>query len=198
VDNKTNVVKIYLQSERSDKLINLKLIKPKLANESDKYSWNIYRIFKKCEMEIKKSPPVTYKILYYQHEDDKKFDKSKTLNPYYTFIMKIYPCAQGSAGIRISEVMYLSPNSSIKFYCYDFSLDHSKFVDITQWFLKMYEDLGRCLFDREHTGIWGNDKQRFTKINSHSRRCNWCNQIQTRQIKKVVNIQRVAIWKQQF
>lgn len=154
-------------------MINFKLLQPRLVNESDKYSWNLYKVFKMCEKEIKDFPSITYKILYYQHEDAAKFDKSKSLNPLYTFIMKVYPCEQGTAGIRLSEVMYMPPNGHLKFCCYDFVLDYSKCIDITQWFLKMYKEIGRCLFDREHTGTWQNDKQRFTTINSHSRRCNW-------------------------
>lgn len=161
-------------------MINAELFRPKVRGESDKFSWGIYRF-------LKKHPGI--RIMYYSKNDmgeDEPFDPKKSQRP-----RKIFMLHSGSAmiGISVSQAM------DGKLHEYAFSVwDCKKFVDITDWFFKEYAMIGRCLFDREHFGWWWGDGQRFTHINKHSRRCNWCGEWQHRTIKKVVQIKRCEVW----
>lgn len=173
-------------------------VKPKHSGLSDKYSWNIYRVIRLLEIGGKRAPLMDYKILYYEKSQLDgsivKFNPCESLHPGHCFITKVYPMNQGTASRRISEILAMSPNSNIDFYCYDSSLDHNHLVDITDCFWEEYVQSGRCVFDREHNGWWRGDETRFTQINRNSRRCNWCGQHQKKTIKKSITIKRNEVW----
>lgn len=173
-------------------------VKPKSIGVSDKYSWNLYRVFKMLEEEGQKHPSMDYKILYYEKSQLDgaivKFDPNGSLHAGQCFITKVYPQNQGTASRRLGEIMGSLPNSPIDFYCYDYSLDPDHLIDITEWFWREYTKSGRCVFDREHKSLWQGDESRYTQINRNSRKCNWCGQHQKRSIEKVINITRKEVW----
>ena len=173
-------------------------VKPQKSKLSDKYSWNLYRVFKFLEKEGQRSPSMDYRIFYYEKSPLDGhivgFNPQESLHAGHCFIAKIYPHDQGTASIRMSEVLGMTPNQRIDFYCYDFSLDRNHLLDITDWFWNEYVKSGRCIFDREHNGWWKGGETRFTQINRNSRKCNWCNQHQKRDIKKIVTIERKEVW----
>ena len=161
-------------------MIDANLFKPKLKGESDKFSLGVYRV-------LKKYPGI--RIVYYSKNsmgEYDPFDPKKSQSPRQIFMLH-----SGSAmvGLNVSQAM------DNKLQEYAFSLwDREKFVDITDWFFKEYAKRGRCIFDKEHHGWWIGEENRFTVINWHSRRCNWCGEWQTRTIKKEVRIKRHEIW----
>lgn len=68
-----------------------------------------------------------------------------------------------------------------------------KVTDITDEFWKLYEQIGRCTFDRDHRMHFINDDDRYTMIGS-TRRCNWCGQWHERKLEKQVRIERREVW----
>ncbi len=173
-------------------------VKPLAKGQSDKYSWNLYRVFKLLENEGKKHPVMDYRILYYEISPVDgsivKFNPTDSLNAGHCFISRVFPQDQGTASRKISEIMGMSPSLKIDFFCYDSSLNPNHIVDITEWFWSEYVIVGRCIFDREHVIWWQGAASRFTQINKNSRKCNWCNQHQKKSIVKDVTIERREIW----
>jgi len=175
--------------------IDLSVIKPLVKGESDKFSWNLYRVLKQAMKEKKKFPILDYRIFYYDKSDIDgsivALNKTQSLPPWHCYFAKIYPMNQGWAGAKLSDIMRPGKN---EFYAYGVTLKAEHLTDITDWFLREYVKLGRCIFDREHNGWWQGDDKRFTNINKHSRRCNWCGEWQRREIGKAVTIKRVEAW----
>ena len=68
-------------------------------------------------------------------------------------------------------------------------------TDITDWFFKNYQRFGRCMFDLDHIGWWSGGENRYTKINNHSKRCNWCGVYLEREIIKEIKINKRETWK---
>lgn len=68
--------------------------------------------------------------------------------------------------------------------------------DITDLFWPEYERDGRCVIDRDHTGWFQNDGDRFTVI-GNTRRCNWCGEWHERTLAKRTTIERREVWTRQ-
>lgn len=165
-------------------MIDAEKFRPKKRGESDKFSWNIYRF-------LKRHPGV--RVMYYFNpvEYIRSFDPNKSLNSMQTFLLHPGP---GMSGVRVHGLMMRqSKFGEIQqaSYCL---WDKERFTDITDWFFKTYERIGCCIFDREHSGWWRGEGNRFTYINKHSRRCNWCGEWHERHFEKRVDIVRIERW----
>lgn len=170
----------------------LKAIKPKISNECDKYSWNIYRYLKEHQNS-------TITICWYEknflNSSHLKFNKEKSLANIQTYIL-IGGINENLCGARIYDLQIKGNSSRLE--TFSFCLyGQENFADITDWFLTNYQQKGRCIFDLTHTGWWSNDETRFTQINKKSRRCNWCGEYQRKVIVKKVVIKRQVNWEVQ-
>lgn len=160
-------------------------IKPVKRGESDKYSWNLYRYLKEHR---------NVRICWYSKSIINgtaiPFESTKSLLSTQTVVLI---GESGSSGNRIANI--LGNGESGKIVSYSLGLwQQDKFVDITEWFFREYLRIGRCIFDREHNGLWLGSEGRFTQINRNSRKCNWCGQHQRRRIEKVVKMERRVKW----
>ena len=163
--------------------INSNLFKPKKRGESDKYSWNIYRYLKENNV---------VKVMYYTKSiidgNNVEFNHKSVKMPQMFFMI-----AGEHSGTRADILM--RKGSSSKLETYSFILYSQEcFLDITDWFIKEYQRIGRCIFDSGHCGWWRGEEGRFTKINKNSRRCNWCGKYQHRNIVKKVELTRREVW----
>lgn len=165
----------------------LNSIKPKKRGQCDKFSWNIYRYLKeKCMFDIQ--------VCWYEKSwidgSVEHFSENNSLRNVQTFIL----FGGHYSGARILDLQSKGNSSTLETYSFC-AFDKEKFIDITEWFLKRYQQIGRCIFDLEHGGWWSGEGDRFTVINKKSRRCNWCGQYQRKSIIKQVNvIKRREVW----
>lgn len=163
----------------------LKLIKPKVKSQSDKYSWQIYQFINKNKHS---------RVYFYNKSrwDGSELELDKdNLNISNIFIGGNQDSNGTICGNSLSTIM---GHSREKYTTFSFMLwTDGDFIDITDWFWTEYIKLGRCLFDKNHNGWWTNNGDRFTYINN-TRKCNWCGQWQHKDIKKVVKIQRKEKW----
>lgn len=178
-------------------MIRSKEFKPQVSKVSDKYSWNLYRLFKNIEELQKVNPVFVVRFYWYKKSfingNEVIFDPSKSLTPSQVLIILEYPKGQVRVGIKLGSVLALTPNQEINFSCMGiFSL--TNLVDVTDWFLSTYKKDGRCIFDREHSGWWVGGEDRFLRINKKSRKCLWCGQFHKRKIKKQVVVERKEEW----
>lgn len=167
--------------------MDLNKIKPKIKAESDKYSWNLYKFLRK----IHKDKHVKNQMrIYWNHHSriDGEWLPFTEKIP-NTMQIVIAPYGDKSCGYFMSSVL-------MKGNCELFSLcawKEDDFRDITDWFFKTYEDIGRCIFDGNHSGWLLGDENRFTYINN-TRRCNWCGEWHHMEIHKETTIKRRKVW----
>lgn len=163
----------------------LSKIKPKQRGKSDKYSWNIFRY-------LKENSDRKIKVLFYTKSwvdsSTVEFNQNKTLDMMQTFIM-----IGDMVGTRIDSMLRNGPSKSLEIFSFC-TFDQSAFIDITDWFIKEYTRVGRCIFDRNHNGWWNGSDSRFTQINKNARKCNWCGQHHKRKIIKRISINRKECW----
>lgn len=156
--------------------------KPKKKGVSDKFSWNLYRFLREYP---------NAKIMLYKKDhtgDIKEFDPNGFQGTYHFFGM-----IGELVGARFVDIMRAGPSAKIQLYAFSWWGD-ANFIDVTDWFFSEYERRGRCLFDKEHSSWWAGEEGRFTYINSHSRRCNWCGAWQKMRIEKRVRLERKKVW----
>lgn len=177
-------------------MIDLNDIKPKVRNKSDKYSWYLYNFLNK----LFKTKDIGK---YYQNQmeihwlHDSRWDggwldaptgkdQVKGLNLHQLLILP--------AGRKHGRTFYHISSILQKGKSEHFSLP-SKWstTDITDWFFENYKRDGRCVFDREHIDFMRGTENRFTYVNN-TRRCNWCGEWHTKEIKKEVKIKRRVKW----
>lgn len=168
----------------------LQSIRPKKSHRSDKYSWNIYRYLKKY---------INFDIHICWYKEKKSlgtyegFDKKSSLRGMQIFIILGGLDKGNLCGTRIYDLQHKGNHSEL--VTFSFCLfDPKSFTDITEWFFLKYQRIGRCIFDRTHSGWWADSEERFTQINRKSRRCNWCGEHQRRSIIKAVTIKRSEQW----
>lgn len=165
--------------------IDPKLVKPKIKGESDKYSWNLYRWLYKYRKYA------DYKVYYIA---DEEFDRNN-LKLSKIIIGKKHSDRE-ITGNLLSNIINKGSCSEDS-YCFLKSIgwNTDKAIDITELFKKEYIRIGRC-FIFGHTDIWlRGDKDKFTIINKHSRRCNWCGKYENRYIETEKTIKRKEVWR---
>lgn len=164
--------------------------KPKKEGMSDKYSWNLYKVLRHIESGINNHSE--YKILYKQDNISEGVDFKKSLHLDKIYIVEEF---DGSLiGWRLNDVVGYHKKGIPQKFCFDLILSKNNTINITQEFLFNYKLYGRCFYDREHIMWWEGRDGRFTKINEHSKKCNWCGKHFTRTIKKRTIIERVEVW----
>ncbi len=165
--------------------MDIKLIKPKVKGESDKYSWNLYNWMIKYKQ---------HKSVFVYLEDGEEFDINNIdFAPRNIIIGTRYSdgCISGN---RLSSIIYKGRG---KDDCWAFNKlggwRYKDFHDISDIFWKKYLKLGRCLL-YGHSDMWlQGDDNRYTVVNN-TRKCNWCGEWQHKEIKKVVKIERKEVW----
>lgn len=169
-------------------MIDYTLFKPKKSGINDKYSWNIYRYLRD---RVKERYDLRIKFYTKSRFDGQKvnFDHS-SLNSAQVYIMTSDENRSGTTALEL-----MRKGSRAELETYSFCLfNPNDFIDITDWFLKNYQQYGRCLFDLKHCGWWADAEERYTKINKNSMRCNWCGQYLIRKIKTIKTIKREKVW----
>ncbi|MGG3890251.1 hypothetical protein [Metabacillus fastidiosus] len=173
-------------------MIDINKIKPKVKDESDKYSWNLYnflnRLFNKSGVGKYYKKQLEIHWLHNSRWDGSylEFNKDK-LNLNQILILPSGKQHYRGTFYELSLIMGKGKAT-------EFALPYSyETTDITEWFFNTYERDGRCIFDREHNGWWQGDKERFTYINN-TRKCNWCGEWHKKEIKKVQVIKREETW----
>jgi hypothetical protein len=172
--------------------MDLKLIKPKVKGESDKYSWNLFKFLNKLHSD--KNYGNYYKnqleILWLHHSrwdgSYLEFNEDK-LNIGQLIIMPLGK-ANGRSFFSMQSVL-------AKGRAEEFALPwrEDELTNITDWFFTTYIRDGRCIFDRGHQSWLQGTENRFTFINN-TRRCNWCGKWHNKEIQKVVSIKRKEVW----
>jgi hypothetical protein len=172
--------------------MDIKKIKPKVKGQSDKYSWNLYKFLEKQvkQRDVGNFAPKQLRVYWLHHSfwdgSYLEFNPNK-LNHRQIIIS---PFGGKGSGYFLSHIL----PDGMKKECYALSVYHpDEFSDITNWFFTTYERDGRCIFDREHSGWWSGEENRFTYINN-TRRCNWCGQWHKKEIHKIVKIKREEVW----
>lgn len=168
--------------------MNIENIRPKVKNESDKYSWHLYKFLNRI---TKKNKHIKDQLrIYWNHHsrwDGEYLPFNKELSNGLQVI--IDPYGGRSCGYFMNTVL-------LKGNCELFSLSSWRkedLLDITDWFFDTYEQIGRCIFDPDHNGwLQGADK-RYTYVNN-TRKCNWCGEWHHREIKKITTIKRKELW----
>lgn len=170
-------------------MLDVNRYKPKVKNESDKYSWNLYRFLNKQvrQRDIGKYVKKQIKIYWLTHSRwDGRYLEFEPDNLRLDQLL-ISPFG-GRVGYSLSEILAKGYGTE-----WSFPWKDDELIDITDWFFSTYERDGRCIFDRGHNGwMLGTDK-RFTYVNN-TRKCNCCGQWHEKEIRKVQTIERKVYW----
>lgn len=181
----------------------LNKVKPKLKNESDKYSVNLYKVLAKINKEYKQlekdhGSELSNDIKFYFAHRDLGWD-----NKYIPFTEELFkeknidmnivvsPFGRSSSGYFLSSILKKGLKAEHFSMCV---YDHENFTDITDWFWNKYIEIGRCIFDWRHNGWMLGDKDRYYHINSNNKKCKWCDKHFHREIVKEVKINRKERW----
>lgn len=169
--------------------MDLNKIKPKVEEQSDKYSWNFYKFLKK-QFKVKQAQQ-NIKVYFIARSkwDGTRIDFIKE-EPLRYLQVAISPRWGRSSGYFLDNIIQGSRNTEFSLNVYR----EDELIDITDWFFKEYERRGRCIF-HEHGNIgWVLGKEsRYTVINN-TRRCNWCGHWQQKEIETVKTIERREKW----
>jgi len=171
-------------------MLDINKIKPKIKNQSDKYSWNLYNFLHKQvkQKEVGKYVPKQIKIYWLTHS---RWDgKHMEFNPENLHLMQIIISPFGNKGLGYFMNTILTNG---KAECFSLPWKDEELLDITDWFFDTYEQIGRCIFNLDHDGWLQGGINRFTYVNN-TRKCNWCGKWQKKEIKKKVIIERIYNW----
>lgn len=186
-------------------MMDIKQIKPK-GKDSDKYSIQLYNFMKKnypngCSVSYISTQTKWNKETQDTYEEDKPFDENtfftgdiwigKTDREDYDsedfkgYINWMYGNSLGTilSGSRNKYTVFANPWNIKK-----------TVIDITSWFWNKYIEIGRCIWDRDHDGWLAKDENRFTYIDDDNRKCNWCGEVQHKEIKEETVVNRKEIW----
>lgn len=163
--------------------LDIKLVKPKIKGESDKYSWNLWRWLNKYKW---------HRNVYFRITED-----SPEFNINNIKASDLYIGTMDSTGLSGNRLGTILGKGIGKDDCFAFhpiaGWRNDEFIDITDIFWKEYINIGRCLFT-EHSGVWiRGDEDRFSYTNN-TRKCNWCGKWQHKEIIKEVKIKRHEVW----
>lgn len=171
--------------------MDIKIIKPKQKNKSDKYSWQLYRYFEKNELSLGNIRVIYSKENIFNGESI-ELDKNK-LNTNQIWIGNYEADGLWFHGNAIGTIIGCSREKYTVFA--NPWLKNKEIIDITDWFINEYIKIGRCIWDKSHTGWLKDDDNRFTYIDDNNRKCNWCGEVHHREIIKKIKIERKEVWK---
>jgi hypothetical protein len=189
--------------------VDIKLIKPKKINVSDKYSSQIYQYIKKNHKNVKSLLDIkVYCNLSYEIYDDEYNVVGKEIIPFDNDITNMRHVVIGRKekesfgdegyitwyyGNMLSEILGTGREKYTVFANPWWSKD--EVIDITEWFWRTYVDIGRCIYADHERWVSDDRDTRWTYINKNSRRCNWCREYQTRHTETKKTIKRTEVWK---
>lgn len=137
-------------------------IKPKNVKTSDKYSANLYKYFKK-------------------NPNSRVFKSKNKNNISSTEILIGKANDEAITGTTLSHIL----TDDFKKWYILYS-EYGEYEDVTENFMNDYIRIGRCIWDKTHSGWVMGDEKRFTYTNKNERVCNWCGEVQRK--KEVVII----------
>lgn len=153
----------------------IQAVRPAVYLRSDKFSWRLYR-------HLKKRPyPHTLRVLAHQldRSDTRTFVPFSvtTAQPAQLFIGYRDEEDWGS-GAFLSDIINPSNNSGPSWWAFPPRMFiHA--IDVSDWFWPEYARIGRCVWDREHSGFMSGAEERFiTEAGEGTRLCTWCGQRQ--------------------
>lgn len=153
-------------------MINGKL-KESLKLKGNKYSYNFLKLSRKQNN--------IYKVLLVPW-DSISGHKSKKGTLYFSSDSDSF----GLSGMPVHRVRIADFSQSC---CISFSsipFREIKTKDVTDWFINQYMSKGKCMFDD-----WSHE---WVKINSHSRKCSYCNKHESREVRTIIKRERKEIW----
>ena len=155
-------------------------IKPRNIKTSDKYSANLYKFLRKEENK--------YKTVVLRHKKTGELYLSG-----FWWNDKEERCLTGAKIVMI--LCGRKTDSSDEYSAYWLGVSVNDCEDITKTFWPDYIRRGRCVFNPTHDGWFRDDDTRFTTFGNNLH-CNWCGKWFKRKIKKVVKIERRAVWEE--
>lgn len=152
--------------------IDIRKIKPKNVNKSDKYSKAIYKYVKEHPYYRR----VWFDRSSYDCDSDKynwvDFDVNNMNLRNMYFGMPESPESKCILGKCINSLIQ-GGNGSQATYLY-IGHDNSRYIEVTKEFYEKYLNIGRCIYGH---GLWiKDDEERYTYSDKTHRKCNWCGQ----------------------
>lgn len=166
----------------------LKQIKPKIKNESDKYSWNLYKFLSinNCRVYWLEKGSISGEIVPFSERENVNISGHLV----FGWGVRDGRTFDSYSGTRMGDILRKSNPTIWSFIMYN----NEWFSDVTDWFIKEYIKDGRCIFDRKHHGWMRNTENRYIKVGNNSCKCRWCGQWFERKIEKRVTIERKELW----
>jgi hypothetical protein len=173
--------------------MNIKDIKPK-GKESDKHSIQLYNYLKKY---YRNGSNVYYVSTQYQWDDNLKegkyinveFDENN-VHPMHIWIgRKSNEIDENTVWYHGNTLNTILGSGRCRYinFANPWYTD-KKVIDITNLFWEKYIEIGRCIWDHQHTSWFANDNDRFTYLDENTRKCNWCGVKQTKIETPVISI----------
>lgn len=174
-------------------MIDLNEIKPKVKSKSDKYSWNLYRFLNKLFKDKDEGKYIQKRLEIHWLHSSRLDGSYLEFNPDDLNIVQmiILPTGKGNSGSFYSMASILREGRAERF-ALPFKWE-KEMTNITDCFFDTYKRDGRCIFDRKHIGWMLGTEDRFTYVNN-TRKCNWCNEWQHKEIVKEQSIKRNEVW----
>jgi hypothetical protein len=168
-------------------VFDLKLIKPKKKGESDKYSYNLYKLLSNLDKEKLLHQTKIYWLHHSRWDGEHLPFDPKNLNIRQLILT---PYDTHSVGYFMDSVLH----KGTKAERYALPYKKEKMMDITQWFIDTYAKIGRCIFDYKHIGWFYGDENRYKNINENHKECNWCGQLLKKRVEKEVKVVQHTYW----
>jgi hypothetical protein len=155
--------------------LDINKIKPKNQKISDKYSAYLYKF-------LMKQPSCNH--VYFNPIDgyDGHIVEFDINNLLYCNIY-LGRRKQGSDVIGKSLHGIITQGKYNDLGCYCFTND---WIDITEEFWKIYEQIGRCLFIGHNSWYQDDNNTRFTYTDDDTRVCNWCGKTEHRRFEEII------------
>lgn len=145
----------------------LSLYKPQKDYVSDKYSANLYRWVRQWQRRYKHWGPQPAVAMM----SDISFDPAASLRR----ALIGFQDDGWFVGAQVSRILCDPfPKGDIPSQHIWAWMPKDVGPDITKWFWPEYQSVGRCIFDREHSGWLSHDEGRFDSLNEQHRWCRWC------------------------
>lgn len=155
-------------------------IKPQVKNESDKFSWRLYKRALKNGRE--KVYLMAWESIHGYRKPDIEILKSGFVP---ASILAIgFKDGQWFHGASLRQVC--TPGDPNHDWAYAPGHYVAEWIDVTDWFWREYARVGRCL-------LWAYVHD-WMQINKNSRKCASCGKVERRSIKTVKEIKRKEVW----
>lgn len=173
------------------------LVKPKVKNVSDKYSWNLYKFI------VTKIKNQKLAVYYWPMHSKEHNPNMPNISDYYIG----FKFDDALIGARILTIVDGGRNSFQLWSCgintfYQGGDKLIKGLDVTDWFIDTYITKGRCLIDGDHSNWLQFPETRYSKILNpitneaydDRKYCNWCGKMLFKFEKEIVTVKTYETW----